>query len=228
MLCVLTVTASTSKKAPSTNGNSKKNSTYQRTGSDFESLDSNSKRTGHSDENTGFSSSAHPQAKNSAPPFHLLASMFLDGREKAERRVVIHLDPNHEEFRGPDGKVMIRSRLVRGRDGTLNEHSWVFKEVGIETLLNKMFICGGQDSTEDLEERSEDGLIDAMNGAKLGAETNLSQDEKSNVGKISVVIQRVILGENWEQPHYRPGYQEGDADDVEMNGMKNGITHTAG
>ena len=34
-----------------------------------------------------------------AQPFDLLVTLYLDGREKAERKIIVYLDPNHEDFK---------------------------------------------------------------------------------------------------------------------------------
>lgn len=226
---IVTSSAATehSKKAPVMNGHSKISSTHRRTGSGYE-YPGNAEQTGPSNADNSLSSLAGPHANESALPFHLMASLFLDGRKIPERRVIVYLDPAHRDFRGPNGKVRFRNRLVKGRDGRLSEHCWIFKEVGIEALFDKMLVRDGQNSTEDEEEHLDDDLIDALNAAKLGAEGNLHQDEQSSVGQISVVFQRVTLGDNWLEPRFHTKHREGDADDVEMDGANKEITHTAG
>ena len=162
------------------------------------------------------------------PPYHFLASLFLDGRQKAERRIVVYLDPKDEDFSPPNGKVKFKSRWVQGSDGAMREHSWVFKDVGIETVFDKMLINGERNSAGELAEQDEDTMIAAMNATELGAGGNSQKDEKSGIGQILVVIQRVILGNKWIEPNYRSKHQEGEAEDVDMDGIKNEITHSAG
>lgn len=160
-------------------------------------------------------------------PFHLIASLFLDGRQKAERKIVVYLDPMDEDFAYPDGKVAFKSRWVQGNDGKLNEHSWVFKDVGIDTAFDKMLISGHEHFAEIQEEEDEMDMVASMEASGLGAEKNLEEDN-SNVGQILVVIERVILGRKWKENHYRPKHKDGDGEDVDMAGVKNEITHTTG
>ena len=215
------------KKGSVLNSHSKIPSTHRRTGSEY-GYPGNAKRTDLYNISQSFSSPARSHTNNFPPPFHLMASLFLDGRKKPERRAIVYLNPALEDFSGPDGMVGFKSRLVKCQDGRLSEHSWVFKEVGIETLFDKMLIRGGQNDIEDVNGHFEDDLIDAMNTAKLGAEGNLNQDEKSKVGQITVLFYRVTLGEKWLEPKYSSKHKEGDKDDVDMDGTKNEITHTAG
>lgn len=187
--------------------------------------------SGPSDERTHFSSPIRSQAianDHSPPPFHLLASLFLDGRQKAERKVIVYLNPNDEDFAYPDGKVTFRSRWVQGNDGSLKEHSWVFKDVGIDTIFDKMFISGGENRAEILEEHDEDAMVAAMRATGLGVEGD-ANEEKSNLGQILVIVQRVVLGTKWQHKQYHSKHQEDDeAEDVDMAGVKNEITHTTG
>ena len=75
------------------------------------------------------------------PPFDLLATLYLDGREKAERRVIVYLDPEYEDFspgfKGDTARQIMRSRLVRGNDGSIHEHAWIFKDIGIEVRVSQ-------------------------------------------------------------------------------------------
>lgn len=189
------------------------------------------RKSGPSNKSTSISSPMRSQAitnNSSPPPFHLLASLFLDGRQKAERKVVVYLDSSDQDFAGPDGKVTFRSRWVQGNDGSLKEHSWVFKDVGIETVFDKMLINGGDDCAEIREELDEDIMVAAMTATDLGVERNVEED-KSNIGQILVVIERVILGPKWMDKHYCSKHQEGEEiEDVDMAGVKNEITHTTG
>lgn len=188
-------------------------------------------KSGPSNESTHISSRIRSQAianDHSPPPFHLLASLFLDGRQKAERKVIVYLNPNDEDFAYPDGKVTLRSRWVQGNDGSLKEHSWVFRDVGIDTIFDKMFISGGENCAEILEEHDEDAMVAAMRSTGLGVEGDVNE-EKSNLGQILVIVQRVVLGTKWHDKQYHSKHQEDDeAEDVDMAGAKNEITHTTG
>lgn len=189
------------------------------------------RNSGPSNESTHFSSPIRSHATPSyySPlPFHLLASLFLDGRRKPERKLIVYLDPADDDFAQPDGKVTFKSRWVQGKDESFKEHSWVFKDVGIETVFDRMLIGGGTNCVKIREEHDEDAMVDAMRTTGLGVEKNIEED-KNNIGQILVLIERVVLGRKWRDHHYRPKHQEGeDAEDVDMAGVKNEITHTTG
>ncbi|MCJ1468417.1 hypothetical protein MMC07_007045 [Pseudocyphellaria aurata] len=188
------------------------------------------RHSGPSSESTCYSPPVGSQAMTSGcppVPFNLLASLFLDGRQKPERKIVVYLDIHDEDFAYPDGRVAFKSRWVQGNDGNLKEHCWVFKDVGIETAFDKMLISGDEKYAEILEEEDEMDMIASMKATGLGAEKNLEEDN-SNVGQILVVIERVVLGRKWQDNHYRPKHKEGEAEDVDMAGVKNDITHTTG
>lgn len=117
---------------------------------------------------------------------------------------------------------------MQRKDGSMKEHSWVFRDVGIETVFDKMMISGGENYTEILKENDENVLEAAMRATGLGGERN-DEEDKNNIGQILVVFERVVLGEKWQDNHYRSKHQEGDeAEDVDMAGVKSGITHTTG
>ena len=169
--------------------------------------------------------SSHRHVAN--PPFDLLASLYLDGRQRPERKVVVYLDPKHHDFPQPDGKVRMRARLAQGENGALVEHAWVFKDVGIETRFDKMLISENRNQTDRANQPDEDTMIAAMNLTELSGESNLKNDEKCNIGQIVIVVERIILGIKWSDENYRPRHCDGQMDDVNMNELGNDITHTA-
>lgn len=162
------------------------------------------------------------------PPFHFLASIYLDGRRKAERKIIVYLDPDDEDFNRPDGKVQFKTRWVEGRDGKLREHGWMFKDVGIETVFDKMLLSGDRRTSRKVSIRDEDSIIAAMNATDLGAEGDVEREEKTKLGQIVITFERVKLGEKWVDDRYQAKHKEGEADDVDMGGASSGITHTAG
>ncbi|KAI9814339.1 MAG: hypothetical protein M1832_005919 [Thelocarpon impressellum] len=161
------------------------------------------------------------------PNFHFLASLFLDGREKAERKVVVYLDPNDEDFSHPDGRVYLKTRWAESTSGDLVERGWVFKDVGIETMFDKLLISGQRRAGETVQKRDEDFLIDAMSVTDIGDEPE-QRPQSSEAGKIVVTIQRIKLGEKWNDAHYHAKHREGEDDDVDMEGATKDVTHTAG
>lgn len=161
------------------------------------------------------------------PPFDLLASLYLDGRQRPERRVIVYLDPRHQDFPRPDGKVRFRARWVQGENGALEEHAWVFKDVGIETVFDKMLIAESYNQGDRVNQLDEDAMIAAMNATELVSGGNIRNDEKCSIGQIVIVVERVVVGAKWSEENYRLKHQNGQADDVNMDDLGNGITHTA-
>ncbi|KAI9828225.1 MAG: hypothetical protein M1819_004581 [Sarea resinae] len=162
------------------------------------------------------------------PPFHLLASLYLDGREKPERKLIIYLDPEDEEFNEPDGMVVFKTRWVEGKDGKLREHVWLFQDVGIEASFDKMLISAAHSSAGDMLAQDEDELIEAMNfsaSLKEGEKTNV---ETSKAGQIVVKLERIQLGTKSTDHNFRAKHKEGELDDVDMAGAEKDITHTTG
>ena len=154
------------------------------------------------------------------PPYHILVSLYLDGRQTAERKAVVYLNPHDPDF---DAVVRIKSRMVQDRNGTLTEHAWVFKEVGIETIFEKMLINGHL-----TEETPEDEIVEAFESTGLGAESDITREERSRVGKIVVELKRVTLGDKRTKPDFKAKHQEGEADDIDMDGIRPDIAHSAG
>jgi hypothetical protein len=169
------------------------------------------------------------QSSNSdggVPPFDLLASLYLDGRRKPERRVIVYLDPRHQDFPRPDGKVRFKSRWVQGEHGAVEEHAWVFKDVGIETVFDKMLIAESHNSDENVDGLDEEAMITAMNATELSAASNMRSEEKNGIGQIVIVLERINVGVKWSERNYRPKHRNGQADDVDMHDLGNNITHT--
>lgn len=99
---------------------------------------------------SGSSSNRSRSVTPPPPPFDLLATLYLDGRKKPERKVIVYLDPRYEDFKpGPGHRTSrqtMRHRWVRGNDGKIQEHAWVFKDIGIETILARMGLTSNNDS----------------------------------------------------------------------------------
>ena len=161
-----------------------------------------------------------------APPFDLLASLYLDGRHKPERRVIVYLDPAHDDFPWPDGKVRFKARWVRGEDGSVEEHAWVFKDVGIETVFDKLMIAESHNHAPSANQVDEDAMIAAINATGIGCEGDIKNEEKSSVGQIVVVVERIVLGAKWKEENYCPKHRNVQDDDIKMEDLGTGITHT--
>ncbi|OCK85605.1 hypothetical protein K432DRAFT_439142 [Lepidopterella palustris CBS 459.81] len=153
----------------------------------------------------------------------LLASLYLDGRSKNERRTIIYLDPTHHHFNEPAGTVCLTSRWVLAKDGSMMAHKWLFKDVGIETLFDKMMLSGDIKSDFATNKDAEDALIDAI--GSLGTQDHDLPEAKA--GTIKIVLQRVKIGREYDDEKYRPDYTEGETGDVDMDGADK-VTHTTG
>lgn len=107
------------------------------------------------------------------------------------------------------------------------EHAWVFKDVGIETVFDKMLISESDNQAGRASRLDEDAMITAMNATELGAEGNIRNDEKYSVGQIVIVVERIVVGAKWIEENYRPKHRDSEADNINMDGLGNDITHTA-
>ena len=123
---------------------------------------------------------------------------------------------------------MMKTRWIQGNDGSLKEHAWVFKDVGIETMFDKLLINGNMDTAVAIAENQEDALAAAMDTTSLNHEIDAAREDNSKVGQIVVEIQRIKLGSKWVEPNYIAKHKEGEMEDVDMNEVNNEITHTAG
>lgn len=165
--------------------------------------------------------SRKPQS-DSAPDFEFLAVLYLDGRSKAERKIIVYTDPADKDFNSPDGKVSFKHRWVQSANGKMIEHAWVFKEKAIETVFDRLMIEGSQASVED---QDDDALIEAMKSSGFDAQGHTEKEGK--VGQIVVELRRIILGEKSTEANYRSQHQEGQDEDIDM-GVRPDITHATG
>ncbi|KAL6718866.1 hypothetical protein ACLMJK_003100 [Lecanora helva] len=165
---------------------------------------------------------AKTEADLSSPPeYSLLASLYIDGRSTPERRVIVYLDPSDCDF---NRKVLIKHRWVKTKDGTLEEHAWVFKEKAIETVFDKLMISCNQARSEG---RDEDAIIEAMQSAQL-EDSELFGDEGKQVGQIIVEFRRVVLGKKHYDNDYHTKFHEDQSESVNLDGAKQEITHATG
>lgn len=164
--------------------------------------------------------SRNPQS-DSASGFAFLAVLYLDGRRKPERKIIVYTDPADEDFNSPDGKVAFKHRWVQSADGKLIEHAWVFKEKAIETVFDKLMIEGSQANVED---EDDDALIKAMESS--GFEKGHTERE-GRVGQIVVELRRIVLGAKRTEANYRSQHQEGQVEDSVME-VRPDIIHETG
>lgn len=162
------------------------------------------------------------------PPFHLLATVYLDGRKRPERRSIVYLDPDHEQFDAKmSGTISLKTTLMEGRDGQIHEYLWMFGEVGLDRFLTDLSInrrkknASAQDyAPAPVNDEAE--LLNAFGNASL---ERVDAEERKQVGKIVVTLSRIIVGERWQAPHYRVKRQEGEDEDVDMTEIKK-VSHT--
>lgn len=144
-------------------------------------------------------------------PWHLLATLKLDGKSKYECQSIIFLNRLSPHFKRPDGQTVIKDRTVKGADGELRVCGWLFKEVGIETVFNKMRVAG--EDSESLDEANE--LASEMD--RLGEYGLEDGEEKAQAGQIEISFERITLsGSKYDTEWFRQedqdmgGYYEAD------------------
>ncbi|KAL8672979.1 MAG: hypothetical protein Q9168_002573 [Polycauliona sp. 1 TL-2023] len=162
--------------------------------------------------------------ETTGPPYSFVATLYLDGRRKAERKVVVYLDPTDDDFKPPSGLVTFKCRTVLGHDGSLMENAWVFRDIGIETMFDKIGLR--ETATEAVE--AEDVLVDAMKTSKLGDDGHaVAGEENERIGQIVVELERVKLGKKYYEKNYLPKHTEGDVEDVDMS-ERSDMAHKTG
>lgn len=139
-----------------------------------------------------------PTPAYKAPPFDLLAEVFIDGRSKAETRCTIYLDPASCYYH-PCSLLEGRRVKLAGKNGRSIRtcvHDWVFTDAGIEVLLERMGVEDdtGKDGREDGDQEMA-GLADLLQDtANVNSEEGAEQQELK-IGKIEVRFTRIVLGE---------------------------------
>ncbi len=144
-----------------------------------------------------------PTPTRKPPPFDLLVQVYIDGRPKAENRSIVHLDPSSPDYAT---EVLLKGRRVlipsaTGGPARQCFHDWVFTDVGIELLLERM----GVEDTANLDARDGGdhevaGLANMLQDAAKVEEDGERGDEEGEqqelkIGKIEVVFTRVVVGE---------------------------------
>ena len=137
-----------------------------------------------------------------------------------ERKAIIFTDPDDSDFERPDGKVLLRHRMVHFKDGRIIEYGWAFKEKAIELVFDKLNL-GDQQKVSD-----EAALVNALLSSQLSA---ADEDlDKNRVGQILVEIRRVKVGPSYIDRKYKTRFKEGQDDDVDTNELQGDITHRTG
>ncbi|KAK3064365.1 hypothetical protein LTS18_007795 [Coniosporium uncinatum] len=167
--------------------------------------------------------SSSPAAPAPKAKWHLLASLYLDGRKVPERQTMIYLDRSHEEFKlDTDGEITMRSRWVKNRDGTISSMAWVFADVGVETMLDKLFISAADAAANT---NDEDDIASALETAAL--DQREEEQAKPQMGQIVVVFERVTVTQTFEDEEYTGGRYDDEFDDASGKKLDKDVTHTA-
>jgi len=167
--------------------------------------------------------SCSPAAPALKAKWHLLASLYLDGRKVPERQTMIYLDRNHEEFKlDTDGEITMKSRWVKNRDGTISSMAWVFADVGVETMLDKLLISAADAAANT---NDEDDIASALETAAL--DQREEEQAKPQMGQIVVVFERVTVTQTFEDEEYTGGRYDDEFDDVSGKKLDKDVTHAA-
>lgn len=106
----------------------------------------------------------------------------------------------------------------------IHEHAWVFKDIGIESILDKMALTSENDP---MAANEEDACIDALGRAGICHEDDMTREENHKTGQIEVEITRIVLGRKRVDSDFRPKHREGEDENLDMGKIKSEITHTA-
>ncbi|KAK4544707.1 hypothetical protein LTR36_003956 [Oleoguttula mirabilis] len=160
----------------------------------------------------------------SSAPYHLLATLRLDGRRSYEKRSIIYLDRDHKRFRS-ENRLCYRN--VEDQDGTVRECSWFFKEVGIETAFDKLFIARGDGNDDATPTMDHADLLAAFGG--LGADGLQDAEEKVQAGQIELTLERVTVGAVRRNVDWQPDTEQDGVDvDVDLSARDVGkVSHTS-
>ena len=166
----------------------------------------------------------HLQESDEKPRYSLLATFYLDGRSKPERRIIVYTDPADKGFNAPYGKVCFGHRWIQSRKGSITEHAWVFKEKAIESVFDRLMISNPQVHSKDSDENT---IAEAIEASAIDRDEWL-RDEKSQIGQIVVEVKRVTPGEKRYDSNYRSKHQEDLDEDIDVDEAKPDVTHATG
>ena len=166
------------------------------------------------------STSLEADARVVVPPYAFLAYLYLDGRRQPERRAIMIVDPKHNDYWAPDGKVILKDRRVQLKDGRVVYHGWAFKERAIESVFDRLNLEGQENDSDEA------ALVNALLSSQL-SESDKDQDE-NRVGQILVEIERVDVNPSYIYAEDRPRFREGQDDDIEAKELQGHITHRTG
>ncbi|KAK5009114.1 hypothetical protein LTR28_002628 [Elasticomyces elasticus] len=151
----------------------------------------------------------------------MAATLYLDGRKQPEKCMVVDLDPNHNDHKS---RVVFTHRRQEGADGTLRKCTWYFRDVGVETLLDKLLINQDDDESQPFVRR--DGE-DALETTRARLEDGLeNKEEVVKLGQIEIVCERVTFGHKHLDTNFEAAHSEGKID-IDIDEASR-VSHTAG
>jgi hypothetical protein len=126
-------------------------------------------------------------------PWHLLATVKLDGRSEIEKREFVLLDENDEIF-PDDGLFIIKGATVLDENGVWKQYEWMFKDIGIDVTFENLQLGGGGGGGDQaaVPAQPEEDLVDAFSA--LGAIKTTETEERGKPGQIEVRLDRVTMG----------------------------------
>ncbi|KAK4952867.1 hypothetical protein LTR66_013718 [Elasticomyces elasticus] len=155
------------------------------------------------------------------PPYHMAATLYLDGRKQPEKCMVVDLGPNHNDNKS---RVVFTHRRQEGADGTLRKCTWYFRDVGVETLLDKLLINQDDDESQSFVRR--DGE-DASETTRARLEDGLeNKEEVVKLGQIEIVCERVTFGHKHLDTNFEAAHSE-DKIEIDIDAASR-VSHTAG
>ncbi|KAL9596272.1 MAG: hypothetical protein Q9219_005902 [cf. Caloplaca sp. 3 TL-2023] len=87
-----------------------------------------------------------------APPSFLVATLYLDGHKEPEARMIVHLDPNHDEYLKSSGEFTFPTFVAKGQNELNRPHTCNLEKVN-ETVFESTA------SHRYLNRKGEDGKI---------------------------------------------------------------------
>ncbi|KAK5123676.1 hypothetical protein LTR85_002312 [Meristemomyces frigidus] len=155
-----------------------------------------------------------------AASYHLLATLRLDGKKNYEKRSILYLDWDHKSER----EVKMFSRTILGQDGTVRECKWYFREVGIDTIFDKLLLGSRDGNDEAIPANDDEDLLAAFGG--LGADGLQDAEEKLKAGQIELTLERVTVGATHHDVKWNPD-DEQDQEEIDLSaGDVDKVSHT--
>ena len=113
---------------------------------------------------------------------------------------------------------------MKNQHGVICAYNWVFKEVGIETLLDKLYIQDDILSEGDVPRNIEHEFANLMD-----AKMNLEQDDehKNGNGVIKIELKRIVVGFPYHKENYHPNHTSPISEKLTGCDASSSVSHTA-